>query len=390
MSFPTSANNDIGTLMKSNLITMTALNNNNDNKDDNSNPMYHAIYGIIMLTLIDNLMKYLPLVINKCNEITKHYIEQKTKKLLEDKINIKTEVKSAILLGRSFKEQKSGDELVDAVIDYLSNLNSTKWLIYNNSFMVNNRKEFIVEKDILAKVIELQFETDGSIESIKIRIYSYKKELTDLREWLNDILHKYRIEQVNKLGNKRFFFDEIIMAMPDVDLDERFMDLIPKRIPFSMTEFKTNKSLINTFGKHNSGSLDNAFNTPISNFSGANKEKKKFKSDDLLNLSFLLNLLDGVLETPGRILIMTSNYPEKLDKALIRPGRIDINLEVGCCDNHMIKDMFLNFYDTLSYEKTFDFTIENSITPAKLIQILCNNYNDKNIAYNKIMEFISN
>ena len=36
-------------------------------------------------------------------------------------------------------------------------------------------------------------------------------------------------------------------------------------------------------------------------------------------------MLDGVVDSPGRILIMTSNHPEKLDPALIRPGRVDIN-----------------------------------------------------------------
>ena len=42
-----------------------------------------------------------------------------------------------------------------------------------------------------------------------------------------------------------------------------------------------------------------------------------------LNLSTILNVLDGILETPGRILVMTSNHPELLDPALVRPGRID-------------------------------------------------------------------
>ena len=50
--------------------------------------------------------------------------------------------------------------------------------------------------------------------------------------------------------------------------------------------------------------------------------KWKDSSDDL-NLAGILNVLDGVVDCPGRILIMTSNHPEKLDPALIRPGRID-------------------------------------------------------------------
>lgn len=53
---------------------------------------------------------------------------------------------------------------------------------------------------------------------------------------------------------------------------------------------------------------------------------------DKLNLSGLLNVLDGVVETPGRMVIMTSNHPEMLDPALIRPGRIDKILELGYMD----------------------------------------------------------
>jgi len=47
---------------------------------------------------------------------------------------------------------------------------------------------------------------------------------------------------------------------------------------------------------------------------------------DALSLSGLLNVLDGVVDTPGRIVIMTTNHPEMLDPALIRPGRVDKKL----------------------------------------------------------------
>merc|ERR1719203_1388983 len=50
---------------------------------------------------------------------------------------------------------------------------------------------------------------------------------------------------------------------------------------------------------------------------------------DKLNLSGLLNVLDGVVDTPERILIMTTNHPEHLDPALIRPGRIDKKILLG-------------------------------------------------------------
>jgi chaperone BCS1 len=67
--------------------------------------------------------------------------------------------------------------------------------------------------------------------------------------------------------------------------------------------------------------------------------QKTAGNGDALTLSFLLNLLDGVLETPGRILIITSHYPEKIDSALIRPGRIDVRIEFKRASREFVLDM---------------------------------------------------
>jgi len=55
----------------------------------------------------------------------------------------------------------------------------------------------------------------------------------------------------------------------------------------------------------------------------SNAVERLLECNDKLNLAGLLNVLDGVVDTPGRMVIMTSNHPELLDPALIRPGRID-------------------------------------------------------------------
>lgn len=59
------------------------------------------------------------------------------------------------------------------------------------------------------------------------------------------------------------------------------------------------------------------------------KEESLIPARDKLNLSGLLNVIDGVVDSPGRVLVMTSNHPEKLDPALIRPGRINKRLHLG-------------------------------------------------------------
>ena len=94
-----------------------------------------------------------------------------------------------------------------------------------------------------------------------------------------------------------------------------------------------------------------------------------------LNLSFLLNLLDGVLETPGRILIITTNHPEHLDKALIRPGRVDIHLQVGKCTQGMIIDILRFFYNNPNIT-ILNWEYQNAITPAEVNKIILNNFDN--------------
>lgn len=48
-----------------------------------------------------------------------------------------------------------------------------------------------------------------------------------------------------------------------------------------------------------------------------------------LTFSGLLNALDGVFSSQGRVVFMTTNHIEKLDPALIRPGRVDLKVEIG-------------------------------------------------------------
>ncbi|KAK4934393.1 hypothetical protein LTR10_024330 [Elasticomyces elasticus] len=47
-------------------------------------------------------------------------------------------------------------------------------------------------------------------------------------------------------------------------------------------------------------------------------------SDSKISLSGLLNAIDGVAAAEGRVLIMTTNYRDQLDEALVRPGRVDM------------------------------------------------------------------
>jgi len=64
-----------------------------------------------------------------------------------------------------------------------------------------------------------------------------------------------------------------------------------------------------------------------------------------LGLSELLNSLDGVTSAHGRIAIFTTNHLDKIDPAVLRPGRIDLKIEIGYVDDHSMDKFLLAFFD---------------------------------------------
>lgn len=65
---------------------------------------------------------------------------------------------------------------------------------------------------------------------------------------------------------------------------------------------------------------------------------------DGVSFSGLLNAIDGVAAQEGRIFFMTTNHIDKLDPALIRPGRCDVKLEVRNASKMQLEKMFLRFF----------------------------------------------
>ena len=63
-----------------------------------------------------------------------------------------------------------------------------------------------------------------------------------------------------------------------------------------------------------------------------------------LTFSGLLNALDGALAQEGRLLFLTTNHPERLDPALVRPGRVDYKLEFGHATDDAARRYAAHFY----------------------------------------------
>eukprot|EP00088_Acartia_fossae_P035615 TRINITY_DN3672_c0_g1_i6.p1 TRINITY_DN3672_c0_g1~~TRINITY_DN3672_c0_g1_i6.p1 ORF type:complete len:542 (-),score=211.02 TRINITY_DN3672_c0_g1_i6:97-1722(-) len=98
------------------------------------------------------------------------------------------------------------------------------------------------------------------------------------------------------------------------------------------------------------------------------------KKANKLTLATLLEVLDGVMEMEGRMLIITTNYPEKLDKALIRPGRIDLKVKFNKCTKESLIQMYQHYF-TKELPAGFDPASlpDNEWTPAEATQVFLNN-----------------
>jgi SpoVK/Ycf46/Vps4 family AAA+-type ATPase len=72
--------------------------------------------------------------------------------------------------------------------------------------------------------------------------------------------------------------------------------------------------------------------------------------------------------------MITSNYPEKLDHALIRPGRIDLILEFKKANWQVLSEMYECFYEEVADMTRIRLIDEYKWSPAEVSQIMFKNY----------------
>ena len=163
------------------------------------------------------------------------------------------------------------------------------------------------------------------------------------------------------------------MNMKDIPLQKRLYVLEDidchslKNVVTERSDEETKSCDLRKAGEKNEdvASLLNLFKIPTA---------KVFDDSQKLSLAGLLEVLDGVMEMDGRMLVITTNYPEKLDKALIRPGRIDMKIEFGRCTSDCLAEMYKNFFQ-MALPDNFDRSSlpNRKWTPAEAAQVFLNN-----------------
>ena len=98
------------------------------------------------------------------------------------------------------------------------------------------------------------------------------------------------------------------------------------------------------------------------------KVRKLSEEETPVSLSTILNSLDGLLTPEGLVFFITTNHPEKLDKALIRPGRIDLIKEFNNANEFQIGALFDRFLPNADRNDRTNFIKESLDNPMSAIE----------------------
>jgi chaperone BCS1 len=180
-------------------------------------------------------------------------------------------------------------------------------------------------------------------------IIVFSLKLIKTRKQLTEFFYEERYNYENK--KRSIPFDKKIIVIEDIDC---IGDIVKNRE--LIEDQKQQKKDRKKMEQHNT---ENIIQTILDNVEDANKTcvLPAFPvEDEPITLDDILNLWDGIRETPGRVLIISSNHYEQLDPALIRPGRIDIRLELSYVSHVIISEFYSHFF-------------KKKIDPFKLFQV---------------------
>jgi hypothetical protein len=119
------------------------------------------------------------------------------------------------------------------------------------------------------------------------------------------------------------------------------------------------------------------------------KEIIEFKKPTL-TLANILEMMDGIIETPGRVIIFTSNHPENLDPALLRHGRISLTIEFTKLLRQDIALIYEQWFSEPLPSAVFSALKDYAFTQAEIGDLFINFNNNEQLLLDAIRKHANN
>ena len=228
--------------LKNQILTISALKNDGN--------IFTIIQSFLVVCLIEQLFMFIPVIKGFVERYLNHWFDNAKKNIvINSNIPITLTKQSSIVFSRNFKQNIPENELTDAIIEYISGLNNSKFVKYNKFFYVCHNDVIELDSKVNAVVRKTVFTSDGDIEHTELEIFSYYYDLSDLHKYVNKILETSRAKRHNKLGEKIYYFNEVSVPL-GLKTDGTFNYANSRQaLSFTLTEFNTSKTLTNIYGE---------------------------------------------------------------------------------------------------------------------------------------------
>ena len=182
-----------------------------------------------------------------------------------------------------------------------------------------------------------------------------------------------------RINGKVIPYDKRLYVFPDID---RMTDLLydttykKQSIEKTVNKYKNKLNIEKDSGNEELLKMIISQISDDNDFKMATVSSKQEANFTPLNLSKLLNIIDGVPERTGQVIMMSANNIEKIDKALLRPGRIDCSIEFKKANIDISKKIINTYFNVtkkqlLRLEKYLDY----KYTPAELFNLCYSSLN---------------
>ena len=365
------------------------------NRDDKGNTCIRDVKKINFTILSERHdVNYIHNYINKCKKIYE-------KKIDDSLMNIKyifeyVDTKSIINDDDDDDDDRRGtkSKLVNIICNEYQ-LNSTKNLrencFFNDVDKIIKRIDFFINNEEWYKERGIPYQLGflfygppgcGKTSTIKAIAKYMNRHIVNI----NDLDKIKKISDVksifygNYINGKTIHTDKRILVIDEFD---KILDNLQKinNPPLPTVSLGGDMVLLETVDTSSQSSQSSKSSRRSSSGSGV-------ASKTVVNEGELLSILDGLIETRGRVIICTANDTSKISDAFKRPGRLDEHIEFTKCSKRMIKQMLELFYKREIEEEMLERfeKIEYKYSPAELNNICFNNIDNMEGVIKEIME----